>query len=98
MIDQTDIPSAVYGQLISLLLSDLTIRRATKYLSDKLVVRAVAPVFSFPGRRDGRSKRETILVTVGSPNYAERQFIKSCKKAGESFPVKKIQLKFVKGK
>jgi len=35
-----------------------------------------------------------MVLTIGRPNYAEREFIKLCKKAGEPFPVKKMQLKF----
>jgi hypothetical protein len=34
------------------------------------------------------------VFTIGKPNYEEREFIKKCKKAGEPFPVKKIQVKF----
>jgi hypothetical protein len=40
-----------------------------------------------------RTKRQTeIVVTIGKPNYAERKFIELAKKAGEPFPIKKIQL------
>jgi len=63
-------------------------RRATKYLSEKLVVKATIHC---------RARRGASLVlTVGRPNYAERQFIKACKAAGESFPVKKPQIQWPK--
>ncbi len=39
-----------------------------------------------------------ILLTIGRPNYAERQFIKKLVKAGEPFPVKKLQIKWRKKK
>ena len=32
-----------------------------------------------------------IILTIGKPNYLEREFIKKCVKAKEPFPVKKIQ-------
>jgi hypothetical protein len=64
-------------------------KKATKYLSPKEVVKA-----TYRGKRDKRSRSHTILVTLGSPNYEEREFITKAKKAGEPFPIKKIQLKF----
>jgi hypothetical protein len=35
-----------------------------------------------------------ISFTIGKPNYAERAFIKKCQRAGERFPVRRIQLQF----
>lgn len=35
-----------------------------------------------------------LRLTIGRPNYSERKFIKQCVKAGEPFPIKKIQLKY----
>ena len=71
-------------------------RVATKFLGEKMVVRAT--------RRTYRGKIQTrpyspveILLHIGRPNYEERQFIAACKKAGEPFPVKKIQFRFEKG-
>jgi hypothetical protein len=65
------------------------VHKATKYLSPKLVIKAT--------RRDRPSKRErsvSVVVTIGIPNYRERDFIKKCQRAGESFPVKRIQFQF----
>jgi hypothetical protein len=62
--------------------------QTTKYLSDREVIRAT--------RRWKPSKRERrieLVLTVGEPNYRERKFIKACKKAGEPFPVRKIQMR-----
>lgn len=64
------------------------VKTATKYLSDKLVIRA-----TWQGKPSARNTRETMLVTYGVPNYLERNFIAACKKAGEPIPVKKVQLK-----
>lgn len=64
-------------------------KKATKYISPKLVVKA-----TLHGRKiDRRTGSFSILVTLGVPNYAEREYIKLLKAAGELFPVKKIQLK-----
>lgn len=42
---------------------------------------------------DRRNRRVEFVLTVGVPNYQERDFIKAAKKAGELFPVKKIQIR-----
>ena len=64
-------------------------RKATKYVQPDFVVKASRAL-----KPDGRAGQFSIVVTVGRPNYEERQFIKKCKKVGEPFPVKKVQLKF----
>lgn len=64
-------------------------KRATKYISPREVARA-----TFHGKRLGRMRTRHVVVTVGAPNYEERKFIRVLKKAGERFPVKKIQLKW----
>lgn len=63
--------------------------RATKYLDLKHTVKITRQ-----GPTDRRAKTETFLVTIGSPNYAERKFIKTLVAADEPFPVRKVQLKF----
>ena len=37
---------------------------------------------------------EDIVLSMGTPNYQAREFIKDCKKAGEPFPIKKLCFKF----
>ena len=69
-------------------LLDNKIRRATVYLSPTCTVK-VSNVRKV-GKRD---QYVTLAVTYGKPNYEERLFIKACKKAGEQFPVKKVQFK-----
>jgi len=64
------------------------VRKATVYVSPKFVAKATRQRVP-----DGRANSETYLVTVGAPAYMERRFIKKCIKAGEPFPVKKVQLK-----
>jgi len=65
-------------------------KQATKYVSDKQTIKATRRGKLRPLRLSGQVE---ILVTIGRPNYAERRFIKDCKKAGEPFPIKRIQLK-----
>jgi hypothetical protein len=64
---------------------------AIKYLSPKHVIKATR--ICYRGRIDKRRNID-IRFTDGRPNYHAREFIKRCKKAGEQFPVKKIQLTF----
>ena len=66
--------------------------RAVKYVTPKRVIRATQKLHR------GRVRRSTanleVLVTIGRPNYRERQYIKACLKAGEPFPVRKVALQF----
>jgi len=63
--------------------------KATKYISPKLIVRAVRKQFH---KRIQKGNIE-IYLTIGKPNWAEREFVKLCQKAKEPFPLKNIQLK-----
>lgn len=84
-----ELPFSVLGEVVFEAL-DKTVKTATKYVSPNMTIKAT--------RRQQSRKAIEVVVTIGKPNYAERQFIKACKKAGEPFPVKKIQLKYKKGK
>lgn len=64
-------------------------RSATKYISPTERV-TVTRLF----RTNRRNTRESLLVTYGAMNWAGRLFVKACQKAGEPFPVKKVQLRF----
>jgi hypothetical protein len=66
--------------------------KATKYLNDKLTIKATRKRY----RGGVVHKAIDIVFTVGKPNYEEREFIQRAKKAGEPFPIKKIQLKWAK--
>jgi len=65
--------------------------KATKYISEKSMVRAVRTLTNKKILKYGNIG---IVLTLGKPNYEEREFIKACKKAGEPLPVKKVQLKY----
>lgn len=82
-----EIPSKWFGVVCGALIESGA-KTATKYLDPKTVVRAT---WRFKPRSGNR--REEIVVTLGGPNYLERAFIKKCLKAGEPFPLKKVQLK-----
>jgi hypothetical protein len=75
-------------------LKDKKVRKATKILAPNLIVRATRPVFS------GRVSQGnlSVVLTIGKPNFAERHFVKLCKKAGEPFPIKKVQMKLISKK
>ncbi len=67
--------------------------KATKYISEKLTVKATQILY----KKSKPSPRAIeIRLTASRPNYDERAFIKTLKKAGEPFPVKKVQLKMPK--
>jgi len=68
--------------------------KATKFVAPDHVITATRKCYG--GKIDGRDKSIDIVLKIGKPNYAEREFIKKCKQAKEPFPVKKIQLKFFK--
>ena len=78
----------LFGQLAEIILEGKA-KKATKFLSPNLVLKA-----TYHGKRYARSRSETVLFTSGKPNYAERDFIRKCKQAGEPFPVRKVQIKW----
>lgn len=82
-----------YNEVIEAIISTGALK-ATKYLSPKEIVRGVRKSYRFNGRKVIKGANIEITLTIGKPNYIEREFIKACQKANEPFPVKKIQLKF----
>lgn len=76
---------SVFPVLAGILL-DGGAKKATKYIGERLVVKATVR------SRERRGLHTQLLFTVGRPNYAERRFIKACRQSGERFPVKKIQV------
>ena len=63
-------------------------KTATKYLAPNMVVRA-----TWRHKPHSKNLREEMVVTYGNPNYREHDFVRACKKAGEPFPIKKIQFR-----
>jgi len=84
--------NAVCGVVVACL--EVGAKRATKYMSPDLVVRATRRDWhdGKPPRKDARTTE--VVLTIGKPNYRERKHIKLLKAAGEPFPVKKVELKW----
>lgn len=82
-----------YNKVIDCILNDQSVNKATKYVSPKLIVRAVRKTYKVNGRKARKGENVEIHLTIGRPNYIEREFIKLCKEASEPFPVKMVQLK-----
>lgn len=78
-----------FGQVVEAVLQN-NVLRATKFIDSKTIIRATRK--RFHGKIVKRGNVE-MMVTVGRPNYAERNFIKTIQKAKEPFPVKKVLLK-----
>ena len=64
--------------------------RAVEYVSPKLIIRAVRRTFN---KKIYKGSNIEIMLTIGRPNYLEREFIEECLKAKEPFPIKRVQLK-----
>ena len=78
------------GKLTCLVIDGTQIVRAVKYLNPNQVIRVTRRRYGWKIVQAGL--RAEVLVSHCRPNYRERQYIKVLKKAGEPFPVKKIQL------
>lgn len=81
----------VVGRVLEALIENKA-HKATAYLSDKFVINMTCKLYN--GKLLLNKNHDEIILTLGRPNYEQREFIKQCKKVGESFPVKKIQLRF----
>lgn len=81
-------------EVVEVIINDPTVLRATKYIGPKQIARAVRKSYRCYGRKQRKYQNLEIIFTIGKPNYLEREFIKVCQRAGETFPVKNIQLKF----
>jgi hypothetical protein len=83
---------SVVAKVVETLL-DQGAKRVTAFLSPTLTVKATRKLF---GKRIRKGLGAiNVSLTIGRPNYAERKFIRDCQKAGEPFPVKKLQIKTV---
>lgn len=85
------------NKMLTILLEDLTLRKVTKYVDYNLILSVSAVVYRQERKRGKRgNETDNFLIKFGRPNYAERRFIKICKAAGESFPVKKLKLTYLR--
>lgn len=69
-------------------------RISTKYIAPNFIVRATRTLYKCSNRQVRDSDGIQIVLTIGRPNYLERDFVKLCQKASEKFPVRNVQLKF----
>lgn len=68
------IPRSAIAEVVEAVLTT-DVKKATRYLDDHTTVKA-----TYQGKRDGRSRQVTVVLTMGRPNYEERSYIKWCKK------------------
>lgn len=66
------------------------VRKATVFQHPQLTV--VATIRHKPHTYMASKRRVEIHLTIGQPNSKNRKFVKDCLKAGEPFPVRKVQL------
>lgn len=84
-----NLPVCHFDKVITSLLMENAVK-ATEYVRPNLICRATRRLV---GKRLVHNRNIEITLTVGKPNYAERDFVKKCIKAKEPFPVKKLQIK-----
>lgn len=85
-----------FNEVIEAIIGGEGVVKATKYLNPKLVVRATRTLYG--KRLPAKNQNIEITLTIGRPNYVEREFVKACLKAGEPFPVKRTIIKFYNSK
>lgn len=83
-----------YNKVIDAIINGQNVIKATEYVSPKLIVRAVRKTY---GKKILKGNIE-IILTIGKPNYVEREIIKAQQKAGVVFPLKAIYTKFANPK
>lgn len=83
---KTQIDPKVFAVVVGALVAS-DAKTAIKYLSPKLIVKA-----TWRHKPEARNTREECVVTFGAPGYRQQQFINVAVKAGEPFPIKKVQL------
>lgn len=70
------------------MLSMPDVYRATVYQDGNTVIKLTRL-----HKHDRRSRSASFVLTVGAPNFLERETVKLYAKAGEPLPVRKVQLK-----
>lgn len=76
-------------QMIEILHSDYRMKTVTWYRSPTSTVR-----ISKKHKHKKNAYNPSYIVTVGKPNYASKLKVKTYIKAGEPFPVKKLEFKY----
>ncbi len=68
--------------------SSAEVKSAVMYLTERHVVRLTRR-----HRTRLRARTSEYVLTTGAPNYLEREFVKAARRAGEPFPIGKVQLR-----
>lgn len=84
---KTAVPPKAFSKVVNVLIAS-DAKSATLYLEPRLVVRA-----TWRHKPKANHLREELVLTFGAPNYLETIFSKQAVKAGEPFPIRKVQLK-----
>lgn len=88
-VNMVNVRFAVTGLFEDLVLYDTAARSGVAFMSEKFVVRLTRQF-----KHSKRNTRETLLLTYGAPNYAEREFIKKYKKKHGFAPTGTAHIKF----
>ena len=83
------VPRNQVARVVETLLECPDLKQASVFLSPDTCIKATR-IYKY----DGRKGNEDIRLTIGKPNYLARRFVKACQKAGEPFPIRKVQLKW----
>jgi len=78
-------------KMIATLQANRLLSKVTYFGATDMVVKV-----SRQHKSDYRDHQSTYIVTAGRPNYAEKKFIDRCFEAGQSLPLRKLQLKYWK--
>jgi len=91
-----DLLAAEYAMKLIDLLATTGAHRATKFISETLVVRATRIRYRHrKSRKYHYAKgRFEVHITCCKPNYTERKFIKQAKQAKCRFPITKTRLQY----
>lgn len=84
--------SSILRAILALIGNNL-VKSASVYQAPNLVVTATRR-----GKERANSGHLEMVLTIGKPNFRGRAFVKACQEAGEPFPVKKAQVRWMKGK
>lgn len=84
---RTMISGAAEAVVSALLVTNLNARKATTFLGPNLVIKLTRRF-----KVNKRDDRQDFVLTIGAANYAERKFVKACRKAGNPLPVRTVRL------
>lgn len=70
--------------------------QATLYISPQRTIKVTRKLYRKVTKNLSHSTRALELtINDGKPNYSARKFIKACRRAGEPFPVNRVQIQYI---